>query len=129
MRPPAPARILVVRSQPLGIVDLKGVQAEWLMAMTTAPSVDVASALVRQLVERRIVACGTVMPGATSIFRWQGAIEESGEVVVLLKTTAARWEELKAVLPTLHPYDVPELIAMPIVDGHRPYLDWLSTET
>jgi periplasmic divalent cation tolerance protein len=106
-----------------------GVQAEWLMAVTTAPSVDVASALVRELVERRLVACGTLLPGAASIYRWQGAIEESGEVVVLLKTTAARWAELKVVLPTLHPYEVPELIAMPVVDGHRPYLDWLSRET
>jgi len=99
------------------------------MAVTTAPSAEAAATLVRSLLERRLVACGTVLPGATSIFRWKGAIEESGEAVVLLKTTGARWEELKAVLPTLHPYEVPELIAVPIADGHQPYLDWLTAET
>jgi periplasmic divalent cation tolerance protein len=99
------------------------------MAVTTAPSAEVASALVRELVTRRLVACGTVLPGATSIYRWKGAIEESSEVVVLLKTTGARWEELKATLPSLHPYEVPELIAVPVVGGHQPYLDWVSAET
>jgi periplasmic divalent cation tolerance protein len=99
------------------------------MAVTTAPSAEAASALVRELVARRLIACGTVLPGAHSIYRWKGAVEESDEAVVLLKTTGGRWEELKAVLPSLHPYEVPELIAVPIVDGHAAYLDWLIAET
>ncbi len=101
----------------------------YLMAVTTAPSEDVARTLIRSLVERRIVACGTVLPGATSIYRWKGAIEEAAETVVLLKTTVDRWEELKAVLPTLHPYEVPELVALPIAGGSKQYLDWVSAET
>lgn len=85
--------------------------------------------LVRSLVERRLVACGTVIPGATSVYWWRDAVEESAECVVLLKTTSARWDELAAALPALHTYEIPELIAVPIVAGHEPYLKWLSTET
>jgi periplasmic divalent cation tolerance protein len=99
------------------------------MAVTTVPTVEAARALVRSLVERRVVACGTIVPGAVSIYRWQGAIEEAGEVVVLLKTTVGRWPALREALPALHPYEVPELVAVPIAGGHPPYLDWLSAET
>ena len=101
----------------------------YVMAMTTVPSMDVGRKLVRQLVERRLVACGNVLPGATSIYRWKDAIEETPEAVILMKTRVEKWEELKQVFPTLHPYDVPELIMVPIMGGHKPYLDWLSTET
>jgi len=75
------------------------------------------------------VACGTVIPGGVSIFRWKGAVEEEREAVVILKTTAARWEALVAALPELHPYEVPELVAMPVAGGHAAYLQWLSEET
>ncbi len=98
-------------------------------ALTTAPSAETAKRLVRTLVERRLIACGTVMPGALSAYWWQGAVTEEEEVVVVLKTTAARWAALVAALPALHPYEVPELIALPVVGGYRPYLDWLRAET
>ncbi len=101
----------------------------YLLALTTVPSAPVGRTLVRALVERRLVACGTVLPGAVSIYRWKGAIEETEEAVVLLKTTVERWQALREVLPTLHPYEVPELLVLPIAGGHRPYLDWLSAET
>lgn len=103
--------------------------APFLVALTTAPSADAAKRLVRTLVERRLVACGTVLPGAASVYRWQGAITEEEEVAVILKTTAARWAALAAALPALHPYDVPELVALPVVGGYRPYLDWVRAET
>lgn len=99
------------------------------MALTTAPSAEAARVLVRALVERRLVACGTVIPGATSIYWWRDAVEESAECVVILKTTASRWSELAAALPGLHQYEVPELIAVPIMAGHGPYLEWLGAET
>lgn len=101
----------------------------YLMAVTTAPSDEAATKLVRSLVERRIIACGTMLSGATSIYRWNNAIETTAEVVVLMKTTVDRWEALKRELPRLHPYDVPELLALPVAGGHGPYLDWLSAET
>jgi len=100
-----------------------------LLALTTTPSQETAAKLVHALVERRLIACGTMLTGATSIYRWRGAVETAGETVILMKTTAARWPELKAELPKLHPYDVPELLALPVADGYAPYLDWLSAET
>lgn len=99
------------------------------MALSTAPSEEVGRRIIASLVERRLIACGTLLPGAVSIYRWQGAVEEAREVVLILKTTAGRWDELRETYPTLHPYDVPELIAWPIAAGHTPYLDWLSAET
>lgn len=105
------------------------VPTPFLAALTTAPSAETAKRLVRTLVERRLVACGTIIPGALSTYRWQGAVTEEEEVVVVLKTTAARWAALAAALPALHPYEVPELVALPIVGGYRPYLEWLRTET
>lgn len=99
------------------------------MALTTAPSAEAARVLVRSLVERRLAACGTIIPGATSIYWWRDAIEESAEYVVMLKTTTAQWSELAAAVPGLHPYEVPELVALPIIAGHAPYLEWLRAET
>ncbi len=98
-------------------------------ALTTAPSAETAKRLVRTLVERRLIACGTVVPGAVSTYWWQGSVTEEEEVVVVMKTTAGRWEELAATLPGLHPYDVPELIALPVAGGHPPYLEWVRAET
>ena len=100
-----------------------------LAALTTAPSAEAAKRLVRTLVERRLVACGTVLPGAASTYWWQGAVIDEEEVVVVLKTTAARWAALAAALPALHPNEVPELIALPVAGGYRPYLDWVRAET
>ena len=101
----------------------------YVMAITTVPTVEAGKQLVRGLIERRLIACGSIVPGAHSIYRWKGAIEETAEAVVLLKTRVERWDELKQVVPTLHPYEVPELIVVPITGGHKPYLDWLSAET
>lgn len=99
------------------------------MAITTVPSLEVGRKLVRELVERRLVACGNILAGTTSIYRWKGTIEETGECLVLLKTRRSRWDELKNAVPALHPYEVPELIAVEIADGHPRYLEWLSAES
>ncbi len=100
-----------------------------IVAVTTAPSVEAGRALVGALVERRLVACGPIVPGAVSIYRWRGAVEQQDEVLVVLKTTTARWPELAAALPGLHPYEVPELVAVPVVGGHPAYLAWVTDET
>lgn len=100
-----------------------------LLAVTTLPSAEAASKLTRALVERRLIACGTMLSGATSIYRWKGAVEEAAEVVVLMKTTVDRWEQLKRELPGLHPYESPELLAVPVTDGLASYIAWLKTET
>ena len=103
--------------------------ATHLVAFTTAPSAEEGRRLARALVERRLVACGTVIPGAVSVYRWRGAVEEQDEALVILKTTAERWPELAAAFPDLHPYEVPELLALPVVSGLAPYLRWVSDET
>ena len=100
-----------------------------LVAFTTAPSAEDGRRLARTLVENGLVACGTVIPGGVSVYRWRGVVEEQDEVLVVLKTTAERWQDLVAALPALHPYEVPELIALPVVRGHGPYLRWVSDET
>ena len=111
------------------LVNLNAYASVYVMGITTVPSVDVGRTLVRELLERRLVACGNVIPGAVSIYRWNGVTEETAEAVVLLKTRVERWDALKSVFPALHPYEVPELIMIPIMGGHKPYLDWLSAET
>lgn len=100
-----------------------------LLVLTNVPDAATASTIARQLVERRLVACVNILPQVQSIYRWQGMIEESGEISLLIKTTEARYPELEAAIKALHPYDVPEIIAMPIVRGLPQYLDWIAQET
>ncbi len=99
-----------------------------LLVLTTLGSAADARAFVTGLVEDRLVACGTVLPGATSVYRWEGTITEEQEVVVLLKTDASKWEELSARVLERHPYEVPELLAFPVERGTDLYLSWLTNE-
>jgi len=99
-----------------------------LVVLTTLGSIADARKLVRALVEDRLVACGTLLPGARSIYRWEGSMKEESEVVVLLKTDASKWDALAAAIRRLHPYDVPELLAVPVSRGLDRYLDWLESE-
>jgi periplasmic divalent cation tolerance protein len=101
---------------------------EPLLVLTTLASADEARAFVRALVDARLVACGTLLPGATSIYRWEGTITEEPEVVVLLKTDAGRWDALAAAVQQRHPYQVPELLALPVARGLPAYLSWLAGE-
>ncbi|WKB51615.1 divalent-cation tolerance protein CutA [Eleftheria terrae] len=100
-----------------------------LLAFTTIDSEDAARHLARQLLQERLVACVNVVPGVRSLYWWQGQLQESAEWLLLLKTTGQRWPQLKARLPELHPYEVPELIATGIADGLEPYLRWMVRET
>lgn len=100
-----------------------------LVALSTAPDEASARRLARELLEARLVACATLLPGAVSMYWWRGAIEESAEWLLLLKTSAERWPALLERLPGLHPYEVPELLALPVAAGLEPYLKWLVTQT
>lgn len=99
------------------------------VVFTTLGTEKAARVLVRKLVEKRLAACGTVIPGTTSIFRWKGEITEETEVLVILKTVRARWQDLEVAIAEHHPYEVPELIEVPITQGLPKYLTWLSDET
>ena len=99
-----------------------------LVVLTALASDADARALVTALVAARLVACGTVLPGARSIYRWEGKLTEEAEVLVLLKTDAAKWDELCAAVRDRHPYRVPELLALPVTRGLDGYLAWLAGE-
>lgn len=100
-----------------------------IVVLTTLASPDEAHQFVRTLLERRLIACGTLLPGAKSLYRWQGKIAEEQEVVVLLKTRAARLDTLRTAFTELHPYKVPELLALPVEAGLEKYLAWINAET
>jgi periplasmic divalent cation tolerance protein len=85
-----------------------------IVVLTTFASADEAVTFVRALLERRLVACGTVLPGGRSLYRWEGRLADEQEVVVMLKTRSARLDSLRAAFDELHPYKVPELLAMPV---------------
>jgi periplasmic divalent cation tolerance protein len=87
-----------------------------------------AQRIARALVEERLAACVNVVPGITSIYRWKGTVEQEPELMLVIKTLGERVEQLKARLVELHPYELPELVVIPIGGGHAPYLAWLAEQ-
>ncbi|MCU0624944.1 MAG: divalent-cation tolerance protein CutA [Gemmatimonadaceae bacterium] len=100
-----------------------------MVVLTTVGTADAAATLVTALLAERLVACGTCLPDARSLYHWEGALHDEREVVILLKTTADRLAALEAAFARLHPYDVPELLALPVAHGAAGYLAWLSAAT
>lgn len=100
-----------------------------LLAISNVPDADTAESIARALVGQGLAACVNILPGVRSIYRWQGAIEDAGEVTIFIKTAAHRYPELEAALRRLHPYEVPELIVLPIATGLPAYLQWVAAET
>jgi len=97
--------------------------------MTTVASTEEAVTLIRALLDRRLIACGTLLPGARSLYRWEGKVSDEGEVVVRLKTRSARVNAVEMAFGGLHPYKLPELLAVPVVGGLARYLEWINDET
>lgn len=99
------------------------------IVFTTLPTADQAVSLARTLVEEGLAACGNVVPAVRSIYRWQGKLQDDNEVLLLLKTRDALVARLEARLRELHPYEVPELLAVAVDAGSRGYLDWIEGAT
>lgn len=99
------------------------------VVLTTAPDREVALRLSRGLVEDGLAACANILPGVTSIFRWEGKVETADEVLVVLKTRVERVDDLVERAVQLHPYDVPEFLSLPVESGHHPYVAWVLAET
>lgn len=97
-----------------------------IVALMTFPDETTARQIATTLVERQLAACVNLVPGATSVYRWQGKVCTEGEVAGLAKTTQARLPALKEALRQLHPYECPELVAWEAVDGLEAYLDWVG---
>ncbi len=102
---------------------------EFLVVLVTVSDADTGVQLGRQLVEEHLAACVQVMPVGTAIYRWQGELYVEPQAQVLIKTRKTLWESLRARVVELHPDQVPEILALPIVDGLPAYLGWLREST
>ncbi len=100
---------------------------EALVVITTTETQTDAERLAQALVERELAACVQVLPQITSIYRWQGKIEQAVEVLLLIKTTRAAYSELEAAIRQNHSYQTPEIIALPVEAGSTDYLSWLRS--
>ena len=99
---------------------------EFIVALSTFPDVETARKISRELVENALVACANIIPGVESIYFWKDKVEQGAEVLGIFKLTAARFDEFSKRLRQLHPYDVPEIIQLNIVEGSTDYLRWIS---
>ena len=99
---------------------------EAIIILCTCPDTDVASTIAHALLDRTLAACINAIPGVTSWFRWQGQVEQANEVQLVIKTLRARYQAVEQCIRDQHPYDVPEIIALPIHDGSHDYLDWIA---
>ncbi len=97
--------------------------------LVTVPDAGKAAELARALVEERLAACGNVVAGVRSIYRWEGKVQDEGEALLVLKTARRRFPDLLARIRSLHPYEVPEILAIPVEEGHGAYLDWVDQST
>lgn len=101
---------------------------EKIVVFSNCPSEEEARRVAKSLVEARVAACVNIVPGVSSIYHWKGAIEEESEWMLVIKSTREQFETLSAELRKIHSYQVPEVIAIPIVDGNGEYLDWIGRE-
>ena len=103
--------------------------ADAYLVITNLPDRDSAGRLGHALIEKRLAACVNILSPCRSVYRWQGTTEDAEEVPMLIKTTRERYAALEAAIRSGHPYELPEIIAVPIAAGLPAYLDWLDSET
>jgi periplasmic divalent cation tolerance protein len=96
------------------------------IVLTTAGSAEEGRKVARLLVERHLAACVNIVPRIESIYRWQGAVEQGEEVLLMIKTTRSRFSEVREAIQQNHSYDMPECVSVPIDDGSDKYLNWIS---
>ena len=95
------------------------------VCLCTAPDADVAAMLAKGLVEQRLAACVNILPQIRSVYRLEGAVHDDAEVLLIIKTSVSRFAEMRAWLEEAHPYDVPEVLALPVDDGASAYVKWV----
>ncbi len=98
------------------------------VVLVTAP-VDASEKIARAVLDERVAACVNILTGVRSLYSWKGKVEDAEECLLLMKTRTALLGELERVVRSVHPYKVPEIVALPITRGHRPYLDWIAEST
>ncbi len=99
-----------------------------LLVLTNLPDRAAAQTLAQALIEEKVAACVNILGACTSVYRWQGVVENATEIPLLIKTTAARYAALEAVIRRVHPYELPEIIAVPLAQGLPGYLQWVASE-
>lgn len=102
---------------------------ETLLVFTHLPDAVSAQKLASKLIEQRVAACVNILAPCRSVYRWQGKIENAEEVPLLIKTTAERYAALEQAIRAQHPYELPEIVAVPVSKGLPAYLDWVAEET
>ena len=100
--------------------------ATLLLVLVTCPTRAVARRIAERLIRERLAACVNVVPGISSVFEWKGRVERCQELLLLIKTTTGRFERLQHRVLALHPYEVPEILALPISRAHPPYAQWVA---
>ncbi len=103
--------------------------AGFIAVLVTAPNKEEAESLAEMMVREKLAACCNVLTGITSIYEWEGKLEKSGECLIIAKTRADLFDAVSKAVSEAHSYEVPEIIAVPIADGYKPYLDWLLANT
>ena len=99
-----------------------------LLVMTNLPDLATAQTMARTLIGAKLAACVNILPGVHSTYRWQGQIEESHETSLVIKTTKSHYAQVQQAILAGHPYELPEIIAWPLTEGHAPYLHWIIKE-
>lgn len=102
------------------------VVSERLVVLSTVASAEDAERIAGELVVRRLAACVNVVPSVVSVYRWKGELQRDAERLLVIKTRRERFDALRAALIELHPYELPELLALPVAAGHPAYLEWLD---
>lgn len=100
-----------------------------ILVLTQMPDLASAQALARALVEARLAACVSIGAPVESLYHWRGEIETAAEVPLVVKTSVGRYTEVEAAIRARHPYELPEILAVPAIQGFAPYVDWVVTET
>ena len=100
-----------------------------IVVLCTCPDQTSADLLCEQLLNQRLAACINQLPGVTSVYRWQGKVERATEIQLIIKSRQPLFAELERCILAHHPYQVPEILALPTSQGHQPYLDWIKQET
>ena len=108
---------------------MSDVLSDAIIVFMTASNGEEAARLADMLVGAHLAACVQILPEMESVYRWQGKVERAPEILLLAKTTKAKFDELEREVRALHSYDTPEIIAVPVVAGSAPYLDWLNQAT
>ena len=101
----------------------------YILILSTCPATGVAGDIAQALLTGKLAACVNIVTGVASHFRWQGAINQADEHLLIIKTTRDRYPEVETTIRSMHPYELPEIIAVPITQGLAEYLDWIDQET